>query len=136
MAANCAQPIIMPMSNPTSKAECTAAQAYECNNMYIFPGIGLAASVGGIKTITDKMLYQAAVACAACVTDEDRAKGRTFPQISAIRSVSLEVAVAMIMVAIEEGMTTKIDVDDMGDVDKVREFVKRKKYYPSYVPLL
>ena len=75
-----------PMSNPTAKAECTPRQAYEwsdgqaivatgspfdpveldgkvyipsqCNNMYVFPGIGLAASVAGVKTITDRMLYR------------------------------------------------------------------------------
>lgn len=92
MASNCDKPIVMPMSNPTTKAECTPAQAYEwtegravvatgspfdpvtlangqtyipsqCNNMYVFPGIGLAASVAGVKEITDKMLYHAAVAC-------------------------------------------------------------------------
>ena len=80
-------PIVMPMSNPTAKAECTPAQAYEwsegkaivatgspfppykhsdgktlipsqCNNMYVFPGLGLAASVAGVSEITDAMLYK------------------------------------------------------------------------------
>ena len=85
MAKHCERPIIMPMSNPTSKSECTPKEAYtwtngkavvatgspflpvtlpngtkvipsQCNNMYVFPGIGLAASVAGVTTITNKML--------------------------------------------------------------------------------
>ena len=87
MGSYCARPIVMPMSNPTAKAECTPAQAYEwsdgkaivatgspfppykhrdgktlipsqCNNMYVFPGLGLAASVAGVSEITDAMLYK------------------------------------------------------------------------------
>lgn len=91
MAAQCERPVIMPMSNPTSRCECSAEEAYrwtdgraivatgspfsaveitcsdgttrtftpsQCNNMYVFPGLGLAASVGGITKFTDQMLYE------------------------------------------------------------------------------
>ena len=117
MSANCElldqKPIIMPMSNPTAKAECTPRQAYEwskgqaivatgspfapvelfgkkfipsqCNNMYVFPGIGLAASVAGMKEITDRMLYRAAQACVASMTEREVAEGRSFPAIERIR---------------------------------------------------
>ena len=86
MASNVDKPIIFPLSNPTSKSECTAAQAYkwtngnlvfasgspfdpvklddgrnftvsQCNNMYIFPGLGLGASLCGAKRVTDRLLY-------------------------------------------------------------------------------
>jgi malate dehydrogenase (oxaloacetate-decarboxylating)(NADP+) len=57
--------------------------------MYIFPGLGLAASVAGIKRITDKMLYTAAVACADSMTPECVAEGRTFPKIQNIREGEL-----------------------------------------------
>ena len=89
MGSYCARPIVMPMSNPTAKAECSPAQAYawsdgkaivatgspfppythsdgktlipsQCNNMYVFPGLGLAASVAGVSEITDAMLYKVA----------------------------------------------------------------------------
>jgi malate dehydrogenase (oxaloacetate-decarboxylating)(NADP+) len=60
--------------------------------MYIFPGIGLAVSVAGISTITNKMLYVAALACSKTVTDEDIKEGRTFPPLSRIRDVSHRVA--------------------------------------------
>jgi malate dehydrogenase (oxaloacetate-decarboxylating)(NADP+) len=118
MAAVNKRPIIMPMSNPTDKAECTPEQAYkwtdgnavvatgspfqpvtmkvssgqtksfipsQCNNMYIFPGVGLAASVAGVTTITNKMLYLSAKACTDSMTAEEIAEGRTFPNIKRIR---------------------------------------------------
>lgn len=56
-------------------------------NRFIFPGLGLAASVAGIKKITDQMLYLSAVACADSMTEEDFKEGRTFPKIQNIRNV-------------------------------------------------
>lgn len=120
MAKHVDRPVIMPMSNPTSKCECTPAQAYQwtnekaivatgspfepvvmpsgktlipsqCNNMFIFPGLGLGASLAGVESITDSMLYVAAVACARTVSDEEVAEGRTFPRIRRIRDVSFTV---------------------------------------------
>jgi len=163
MAKHCERPIIMPMSNPTTKAECTAQQAYEwtdgkaivasgspfgpvtladgrvfnpsqCNNMYIFPGIGLAVSVGGISSITDKMLYTAALACAQSTSAEDIAAGRIFPTLNNIRNVSFNVAVAVIEEGIKEGLATKITKKHLQE--GIPSLVKRKSYYPVYVPLL
>lgn len=165
MNAQCtdSRPIVMPMSNPTAKAECTAEQAYrwtqgravvatgspfppttladgrvlhasQCNNMYIFPGIGLAASVAGISTITDNMLYVAALACADSTTPEDIAQGRVFPDIRRIREVSLKVAVKVIEEGVREGLATKIKKHH--HVEGIENLVKRKMYYPTYVPLL
>lgn len=151
------------MSNPTSRAECTPEQAYkwtngravvatgspfspvtlangelrvpsQCNNMYIFPGIGLASSVSGISTITNKMLYVAAQACTNSMTEEEIAQGRTFPNILRIREVSKNVAVAVIEEGIRMNLTTKIGPKEkaMG----IPALVERKMYYPSYAPLV
>lgn len=161
MANQVEKPIIFPLSNPTSKAECTAAQAYEwtngnlvfasgspfdpvklggktysisqCNNMYIFPGLGLGASLAGATKITDRMLYIAAKALAECLTQEDAAKGQVFPHISDIRIVAHKVAVAVIKEAVEAGLATKISADDSNDLNN---FVSSKMYYPEYVPLI
>lgn len=167
MSAQCKEagvrPIIMPMSNPTSKSECSAEEAYtwtngdavvasgspfppvtlpdgrtfltsQCNNMYVFPGIGLAASVAGVTKITDKMFYKAAVACMESMTDEERSQGRTFPSLKRIRYVSHAVAVAVIEEAMSAGLTTKISKKHLDE--GIPSLVSRKMYFPAYHPLV
>lgn len=162
MAKNCERPVIFPLSNPTIKAECTADQAFEwtdgkcifasgspfdpvtmgeekvfyptqCNNMYIFPGLGLGASLAGAKTVSDKMLYVAAEALANFVTDDELEEGKVFPALNKIRDVSRSVAVAVIDQAIAEGQATKID---SSKIDDLEAFVNKKMYDPVYVPLV
>ena len=166
MASYCASPIIMPMSNPTSKAECSAEQAYtwtdgravvatgspfkpvvmpdgrklipsQCNNMYIFPGIGLAASVAGVSRITDHMLYVASVACTNTMTQEEIAEGRTFPNLKRIREVSKNVATAVIKEARAHNLCQKAPFTEASLSDElIAHIVDRKMYFPVYVPLV
>lgn len=162
MAAHCDQPIIFPLSNPTTKAECTAEQAYEwtdgrcifasgspfapvefddgrkfypsqCNNMYIFPGLGLGASVCGAKKVSDRLLYIAAEALANFTSEADIAAGRVFPPISSIREASHTIACAVVDEVMREGLATKVSPEDAKDIPA---FVARKMYYPEYVPLV
>lgn len=162
MAKHVERPIIFPLSNPTTKAECTAEQAFEwtkgqcifasgspfdpvemedgrtyytsqCNNMYVFPGVGLGATVCGATKISDRMLYIAAKELAECVPQEDLDRGQVFPHISKIRQVSHSIAVAVVKEAIEDGLATKVSEEDAIDLDG---FVARKMYYPEYVPLV
>lgn len=163
MSSYCQRPIIMPMSNPTSKSECSPEQAYnwtdgkavvatgspftpvtlangqtlipsQCNNMYIFPGLGLAASVAGVLHITDSMLYRASVACTNTMTPEERAEGRTFPKIQRIRDVSLNVATAVIEEALKLDLCPKLKNSGLDTTEKIKDWVNRKRYFPYYVP--
>jgi len=149
-------------SSPTTKAECSAKQAFEwtngkcifasgspfdpvqmhdgrtfyptqCNNMFVFPGIGLGATLCGAKTVSDRMLYVAAEALANYLTTEELAEGKVFPSITKIRDVSKKVAIAVIEEAIRTGQDSKLKESHKVDLDA---FVSRKMYDPVYVPLI
>jgi len=101
--------------------------------VYIFPGVGLGATVSGAKRVTDRMLYVAAKALAKCVPKDVMERGQVFPNVSSIRQVSHRIAVAVAQEAMREGIATKISTEDAEDLDS---FVARKMYYPEYVPLV
>ena len=157
MAKYCKRPIIFPMSNPTKNAECTAQQAIEwtngrcifasgspfksvnyngkmysvsqSNNMYAFPGIGLGALVSQATTITDNMLNQAAIALANSTRKYNSLNGQLFPSISKIPLISKDIAVALGMQAIRDGVSTAKMIKTRSDLV---EAVNNKFWIPKY----
>ena len=133
MASLNARPVIFALSNPTSRSECTAEQAYswtdgraifaggspfppvtiaskthhagQCNNVCIFPGIGLGVILSAATRVTDEMFFTAAKTLAVQVTDEDIREGRIFPELRQIRKVSAAIAADVADVAFRRGLT-------------------------------
>ena len=132
MARLNAQPIVFALSNPTSKSECTAEQAYaytdgralyasgspfpavtrggrtfvprQGNNSYIFPGVGLGVTACRARHVVDEMFLAAASALAGTVTAADLAQGSLYPPLTSIRESSLAIAVAVAEVAYARGL--------------------------------
>lgn len=154
LAAYHERPIIFPLSNPTSKAECTPEQAIQwsdgraivCtgspfapithngkrfrfgqgNNAYIFPGVGLGVMVGKIDRVTDGMFYEAAKALTTVVSREDLDEGAIFPRLTRIREVSFVVACAVVRRAVSEGHASS------GALRNLEARVKDAMWVPEY----
>ena len=132
LAEGAERPLVLPMSNPTSKAEARPADVIrwtegralvatgspfepvdfggrririgQSNNAFVFPGFGLGVLVSEAREVTDAMFAVAAERLAAEVRDEDLAAGSLFPSQSRIRAVQAEVAAAVVRQAREESV--------------------------------
>jgi malic enzyme len=159
MAAHVDRPIIFPSSNPSSISEAAPADLYawtDCrclvatgspfpnvenggrtyrvgqgNNVFIFPGLGLAAIAANARKVTDAMTKVASEALAKQVTSQELAAGLLFPAVSRLRTVSFEIAVAVAHQAIQDGVA---DVAH-DDVERLVREARWSHEYPDYVPV-
>lgn len=135
MALHTENPVILPLSNPTSRAEAkpedvikwTNGKAIvatgspfdpiehngvthhiaQCNNSYIFPGIGLGVLATEAQTVTDNMLMASSRALADCSPKADDPNAPLLPPLVEIRDVSKKIAKAVALQAMEDGVALK-----------------------------
>ena len=154
MAAHVERPIIFPLSNPTSLSEANPAdlirwtdgraliatgspfpdvvyngRAYkigQCNNVYIFPGVGLGVIASGASRVTDEMFVAAARALAEMSPALSDPAGSLFPAMKDVRAASRRVALAVASQALSEGVTSTLMVDEL------ERLIDAKMWKPGY----
>lgn len=158
MAKHVDRPVILPLSNPTSKSECTPTEALEwtggralvatgspyddvtyegtrhvigqSNNVFIFPGVGLGAIVSGTRRINDEMFLIAAQTLATCVSEQRLALGAIFPDQNDLREISFQIACAIVRYARDAHLGRVIPDDE------IEATTRSAVWYPSYIPIL
>jgi len=155
MAEGCARPLIFPLSNPTSKAECTPSEALfhsegralvatgspfepvihngrkhvigQCNNVFVFPGVGLGALISEASRVTDSMFLAAAQALADFTASHAASEGCLYPGLHELREVSRLIAFKVAQTAREEGVGRTMD--DAALKDGIEKFT----WFPDYL---
>jgi malate dehydrogenase (oxaloacetate-decarboxylating) len=154
MKQHCDKPIIFPLSNPSRQVEATPTQVInwtegnviiatgspfdpveyqgelfpiaQCNNSYIFPGIGLGVVSANISRITDKMLQVASETLAAASPLANTGKGELLPPLTQIAQLSKEIAFAIAKVAYEQGLALELPDTEL------QAKIERNFWQPEY----
>ncbi|QIO10152.1 NAD-dependent malic enzyme [Acinetobacter lanii] len=139
MAAHCERPIVLPLSNPTSRVEAVPADIIEwtegraliatgspflpvnyqgklhnisqCNNSYIFPGIGLGVIAVQAKRVTDNMLMASSMALADCSPKLINPEADLLPDLNELQKVSKIIAFKVAQAAIADGVAVALSDD-------------------------
>ncbi len=154
MSRHVERPVVLPLSNPTSKAECTPAEAIgwsdgraivatgtafdpvrregrthvigQANNVFIFPGMGLGCILSGVHAVTDAMFLAAAHRLADCVGQDRLDSGAIYPNQNELRRVAAEVATVVIMQVQRQGDCA------LEGRETIAERVREAMWFPEY----
>ncbi|PPA30869.1 NAD-dependent malic enzyme [Aeromonas jandaei] len=156
MQKHCERPMVFPLSNPTANCEALPEDIYnwsqgkaivatgspfkdvnydgqdfrvgQGNNVFIFPGVGLAAIVSQIREITPDIFTTAAFALAECVSEVDLAKGAVYPRIRELRSISVHVATAVLKDIVRKDPSHPLIGQDL------QQHILNHMWEPAYLP--
>lgn len=157
MARHVERPVIFPLSNPTDKSEATPDELLawtdgralvatgspfpdvtyagrrvrigQCNNMFIFPGIGLGVIAGRARRVTDGMLLAAARALSARAPIRHEPHAPLYPGLGEVRAVARDVAQAVAVAAQHDGVAS------ITTGDELERRLDTCTWTPRYVPL-
>lgn len=153
LAKHCERPLIFPLSNPTANTECTPSEAIQasagralvatgspfepvtfagqkhvigqCNNAFIFPGVGLGALIARVGRVTDSMFLAAAKTLAAFTCAHD-CNGALYPSLNHLRAISRAIGFKVAQTARDEGIGRSYTDEELNtELDK---FI----WYPDY----
>jgi malic enzyme len=157
MAKHCDRPIIFPLSNPTSKTECTPSEAIlssdgraliatgspfgpvvfngakhiigQCNNAFIFPGVGLGALIARAGRITDSMFLNAAKTLSEYICQKECCAGSLYPSLRHLREISRAIGLRVAQTARDEGVGRS--TEDAALETEIDKFM----WYPDYADM-
>jgi len=155
MATENDHPIIFALSNPTTKSECTAEEAYQWsdgkaifasgspfdsveykgktfypgqgNNAYIFPGLGLGIVISRASRVVDEMLIIAAQTLGEMVSQTDFNEGRLYPPLTNIREISLIIATAVAEYVFDNNLA------QVPRPENIEQTIRARAYLPEYI---
>jgi malate dehydrogenase (oxaloacetate-decarboxylating) len=156
MSSYCERPVIFPLSNPTSRSEATPQDLLkwsngaavigtgspfppvsvngrsipidQTNNSYVFPGVALGVIASQARRVTDSMFMAAAKTLARLSPTEKDKQGRLLPPVTEIRSVSIQIAIAVAEQARKENLALLPPGDDL------EATVRGNVWEPRYLP--
>lgn len=154
------RPIVFPLSNPSHLSECNFETAIKAtkgaaifasgspfpeldydgkhyipgqgNNLYVFPGIGLAGALCKAGCISDEMITEAALALADSLNDQEKSEGRIYPALTRMREISRDVAVRVIQMANRQGHARDGGYTNAMDAEELRNWVAGEMWQPTY----
>lgn len=167
VAGNTDRPVIMPLSNPTSMTEALPEDIYrwtdgkalvatgspfapvthngvthhigQCNNVFVFPGVGLGVLGSGAREVLPQFFTAAAHAVSSCVSKADMREGCLVPAVNTLREVSSKVALAVAMSAVEHGVSRPCVFSTFqheGDEIRMAELLRKMRWDPEYLPIV
>lgn len=167
MLANSPRPVILPLSNPTAQAEAVPADIHkwtsghalvatgspfepifvegkairvsQCNNVFIFPGMGLGIMASGVKEVLPQFFTVAAKAVASKVSAEELGNGILLPSVVKLREVSLAVALAVAEEAISRGVAKPCAYSTYQHDNKqegLLHLIEKMGWQPRYLPII
>lgn len=165
--ANTETPIVLPLSNPTRMTEALPEDIIEwtdgkalvatgspfepvqykgksfpigqCNNVFVFPGVGLGILAVGAKRVLPQFFTAAAHAVSECLTEEDKAQGLLLPRVADLAEISEKVALAVALSAVELGEADSFaygSFEHGKDEEKLKELISKMRWTPKqYLPM-
>lgn len=167
MLANCARPVILPLSNPTEKAEAVpadicawsggqaliatgspfapvirqgkAVRVGQCNNVFVFPGVGLGVLASGAREVLPEFFTAAAYAVAEQVSEADLRQGILLPEVRNLRRICRQVALAVGEAAIRAGVAGPCAFSAFqheNDPGRLARLIDAMAWRPQYLPVV
>ena len=158
MASFNKRPIIFPLSNPLTKSEASFedclkftngsvifasgspfteviidGKLYEPNqgnNFYTYPGIGYGSIISETNELNDDMIYEASIALANSLNDQEIKDGLLYPRLNRIREISAQVAASVAKAALRTNVGQNLKLKQLND-DQLLNYIKYKQYDPN-----